>query len=149
MCKGISGFCHKQRGVLVTPKSNSHTKIAEILGIKDNKRVEFRQFVKFELHPLGSLTSTKKKDWKFVLDEDERPDWFFEDDWSDRCKKICFEFIIAEWVKGGCECSLDLRGTSVSDLGQLQSVGGYLDLEGTPVSKEMASKVKVGRNIYF
>jgi hypothetical protein len=49
---------------------------------------------------------------------------------------------------------LDLRGTPIESLGNLQSVGGYLDLKYTPSSKkyteeEIRQMVDVGGKIYM
>ena len=49
---------------------------------------------------------------------------------------------------------LDLVGTKIQSLGNLQSVGGYLYLDGTPMSKkyskqEIRQMVQVNGNIYL
>ena len=49
---------------------------------------------------------------------------------------------------------LDLEGTNIKSLGNLTSVGGYLDLSRTPLSKkytieEIRNMVKVGGDIYL
>jgi hypothetical protein len=41
--------------------------------------------------------------------------------------------IIPAWIKDGIGGFLDLRGTAVKTLGQLESVGGSLCLQGTVV----------------
>ena len=49
---------------------------------------------------------------------------------------------------------LDLEDTRIQSLGNLTSVGGWLDLEGTPLSKkyteeEIRSMVEVGSEVYL
>ena len=49
---------------------------------------------------------------------------------------------------------LNLRGTNIESLGNLTSVGGLLDLKGTPISRkysraEIRQMVKVDGEIYF
>ena len=90
-----------------------------------------RRFVKFELLPLGCLTSTDPTDWEFVLDEEEVPDWFIEDKWRDRCIEAAMKKIIPDWIKCGIQCSLCLVGcTNLTNLGALQSVKRCLYLAG-------------------
>ena len=50
--------------------------------------------------------------------------------------------------------NFNLYGTKIESLGNLTSVGGYLDLEGTPFSnkyseEEIRNMVKVGGDIYL
>ena len=127
MCIGISGIIHRGRYPLLWVGSNSHTKILKHFNLTDDQPVELRKFVKFELHPSGCLTSIDPADWVFVLDEDDRPDWFIESDWDSRCIAAAMRDIIPEWIKDGCPCSLNLVDTNVTSLGNLQSVGGYLN----------------------
>ena len=148
MCVGISGIIHYKRPPLFWLQSNSHTEILKHYKIKDDKPLELRRHVKFELHPLGSLTSTRPSDWRFVLDEDETPDWFMESDWADKCIRAGVKQIIREYIKNGCPCDLYLQDTPIKDLGQLKSVGGYLDLRNTPI-KDLGQLQSVGGDLYL
>ncbi len=134
MCKGISGIIHQKRSPLLWVKSNSHSVLLEHFKIDDSKPIELRRHVKFELWPLGSLTSTSPAKWRFALDEDEKPDWFIESDWAQRCIKATIKQIIPHWVKYGCPCDLILWNTKLTSLGKLRSVGGDLDLEDTRIT---------------
>ena len=145
MCRGISGLIHQKRGVLLWESSNSHTDLKEHFKLKDDKPVELRRFVKFELWPTGELTSLKPTDWEFVLDEDNTPDWFIESEWSSKCKAEAKK-IIRGWIKNGCICSLDLRGTKITSLGKLTSVGGYLDLGDTKITS-LGKLTSVGNSL--
>ena len=147
MCIGISGFIHRTRGVLVSTESNSHTVLWKIFfpGIKDDKPVELRNHVKFELRPTGVLTNLH--DWEYHTDEDETPDWYDEDDWREKAIKIGTQ-ILSCWVKDGCKSSLDLRGgEKLTSLGNLENVGGSLDLRDCKNLTSLGNLENVGDSL--
>ena len=127
--------------------SNDHAPLVHKLKLKDDK-LEDRDFVRIELLPLNSLTSTKPKEWEFRVDEvGSLPLWFRKTqvDWEFQCKKILAEKIIPIWIKEGVGGGLYLRGSQVKTLGQLKSVGGYLDLRGTQVKTPLKNIIVSGR----
>ena len=108
--------------------SNNHQPLVEKLELKDDKLVD-RDFVRIELCPLKSLTSTKPADWGFNVDEKGTlPLWFRKTqvDWEFKCRKILIEKIIPSWIKDGVGGSLDLRGTQVKSLPDKLKVKGAI-----------------------
>ena len=87
-------------------------------------------------------------------------------------EEIGLEWMMEDWIEGkelrslllqtGAETipfrevrgNLDLNGIKIKDLGNLQRVDGFLDLEGTPISemyseREIRAMVRVEGDIYF
>lgn len=130
--------------------SNDHQPLVKLLHLRDDKPAELRNFIRIELWPKNSLTSTNPNDWEFRIDETGNlPSWFEDhrDDWQRECLRILTKTIIPRWVKKGVGGSLDLEGTQVKSLGSLQSVGGFLYLTGTQV-KSLPKTLKVKSAIY-
>ena len=128
--------------------SNSHTDIIKSLNLRDDKLPD-RNFVKIECWPKASLTSTDITDWEFRIDEvGSLPSWFENKklDWEHKCLSLLVKRIIPDWIKDGIQGNLDLRGTKVTTLGKLTTVGGFLDLRFTKVTT--IGNVKVAGEVY-
>jgi len=152
MCIGKGMIIRKgQRHPDYAMDSNDHSPLVKLLHLRDDKPIETRNFIRIELWPCDSLTSTNPDDWEFKIDEQGYlPAWFEDkkEDWEYKCLRILTKKIIPTWIKKGVGRYLDLRGTQVKSLGSLQSVGGYLDLEGTQV-KSLGSLQSVGGFLYL
>ena len=127
--------------------SNDHQPLVEKLGLRDDKLLD-RNFVRIEMLPLKSLTSTKYEDWEFKVDEEGTlPGWFEEDIeiWKEKCLYVLANKIIPQWVKEGVKGSLYLDNTQVKSLGSLKEVGGSLYLRNTQVkiTDEMRNKFDI------
>ena len=97
---------------------------------KDN-RFSKRSIVHISAIPLNCLTSINDQDWKLRVNEigSTLPAWF-EDErqlWLDRCLDKT-KSVVNLWIKEGVKGDLNLQFTTVQDLGQLQSIEGYLRL---------------------
>ena len=118
MCIGKAFIIRKgQRHPDYLMDSNNHAPLVESLGLRDDKPVELKNFIRVEMLPLGSLTSEDPKDWQFSIDEIGRlPDWFEEkiSDWEDKCKNLLTKVIVPSWIKDGVGGSLDLRDTKIT-----------------------------------
>lgn len=129
MCIGKGMIIRKGR---ISPDyaldSNDHSPLVKKLKLKDDK-LEDRDFVRIELWPKNSLTSTKEKDWGFRVDEaGTLPLWFrkTQEDWRLKCLAVLFDKIIPKWVKKGVGGSLDLGGTQVKSLPKQLKVKGTI-----------------------
>jgi hypothetical protein len=134
MCKIASCILTKNYKTLFHPSSDRHEDIVDMYSLKDVNIKERREWLRVEIHPLKSLTSTDKKDWNFTIDEEKPlPKWF---DWE-LANKSCKEDLIklikknryVDWAG-----DLYLRGTGITALPENLSVGGYLDLQGTGIT---------------
>ena len=115
--------------------SNDHAPLVTAKELRDDKPVEIRNFVRVEILPLDSLTSTNPDDWKVRWDEPSLPSWFEEDAplWNEKCLQDMVTVIVPKWIEEGIGGYLDLRGTAVKTLGNLEKVNGSLYLRGTAV----------------
>jgi hypothetical protein len=166
----MSGIITKTN-ILFSNISDSHEKILSENNIKDISYGKSREFLRFELIPNKSITSTNKSEWDFNLDEEsdvsELPDWY---------NKSSIEIIDKTYssalslIKKGrylnWECILDLGYTKITELpdnlnvrGSLYlyntkitklpnnlAVGAFLDLEGTCIT-ELPNDLSVGASI--
>lgn len=96
MCKFKSAIITK-KGVHLTPMYNdSHSAMLKGMNIEDNNFNAMRVFVRAELvPPKGDKTADISK-WKYIVDQDIKPDWYNNDP-----EKYATEMreAVAEWMK--------------------------------------------------
>jgi hypothetical protein len=141
MCKTHSCILTRKYKVLTHPHSDGHEDIIEKHKLKDDLIKEKREWLRIELHPLNSLTSTTPEDWTFILDEGRPlPGWYD----CELAKSACIENLIkeinngrytGEWKGLSVGGYLYLRGTQIKELPDNLSVGGSLDLQGTQIKE--------------
>jgi len=152
MCIGKAMIiCKGQRYPDYVMDSNDHKPLVKKLKLTDERPAILRNFIRVELSPLNSLTSTRPADWDVHIDEcGDLPAWFEDKkaDWEYKCIKIMTEKIVPSWIKDGVSGSLDLRHTQVKTLGSLKSVEGSLCLWGTQI-KTLGSLKDVGDSLYL
>ena len=79
MCRFKSGIITKN-GVTLAPMYNdSHSRLLESMGIKDNHINAMKVFVRAELSPPNNDKTIDVSEWKYVVDQDIVPDWYEED----------------------------------------------------------------------
>lgn len=96
MCKFKSGIILKNRVVLTPMFNDSHSSLLERLGIEDTSENAMRIFVRVELTPPDNDRSTDPKTWKYIVDQDIKPDWYETD--SKRYENE-FREKVENWVK--------------------------------------------------
>ena len=74
MCKLKSAIILKDR--IFIPDYDSHSKMLEELGIKDDYLGASKKFVRAELSPKSGDVFTDIDSWVFVIDQDITPEWF-------------------------------------------------------------------------
>lgn len=108
MCKFKSGIITKSKVFLAPIYNDSHSDLLRSLNIEDNHINASKMFVRAELIPYANDKKIPVSEWKFVVDQDIVPDWFFEDpgkyesefrnavqDWMDKhFEVICGEMCI-------------------------------------------------------
>ena len=77
MCQLKSAIVLKDRVYL--PDHDSHDKMLAELGIKDTKKNAETKFVRVELVPINGDIFAPVDNWRLNVDQDIRPDWFFEE----------------------------------------------------------------------
>ena len=77
MCRFKSGIILKNKCYM--PNKDHHAGMLEELSIEDNYENAIRKFVRAELVPDNNEWWTSPDGWKFVVDQDEIPDWFADD----------------------------------------------------------------------
>jgi len=145
MCNPAS-FIVTQNGAFWHPEENSHSAIAERHRLDMGDRA-MSKHVSVEISPPDRDYMLPFDQWVFKTDQPDLPDWYSAQ-WAEQ---MCREELprwaekhLGEIVTLGCGdaprqfrfCNegLDLSDTGVTDLGQLQSVGGLLDLSDTGVT---------------
>ena len=79
MCRFKSGIITKN-GVTLAPMYNdSHSRLLESMGIKDNQTNAMRVFVRAELVPPNNDKTVDVDKWKYIVDQDIVPDWYEQD----------------------------------------------------------------------
>ena len=79
MCKFKSAIILKNKVVLAPEGNESHSDLLVSLNIEDNYMNASKKFVRAELVPKDNNKATDISEWKFIVDQDETPDWFNED----------------------------------------------------------------------
>ena len=96
MCRFKSGIILKNKVVVAPGENDSHSDLLESLGIKDDYFGATNVFVRAELVPANDewwINPAEEPDkWRFVVDQDMRPDWF-----DDEHKKIFREAVCGWW----------------------------------------------------
>ena len=77
MCRMKSAIVLKDR--IYVPDHDSHDKMLSELGIKDTERNAETKFVRVELYPQDGDIFSPVDNWALSVDQDIRPDWFFEE----------------------------------------------------------------------
>ena len=77
MCKLKSCLVLEDR--IFCPDYDSHDRMLEELKIKDTQRNASTRFVRVELYPKDGDIFSDIDSWGFNIDQDIRPDWFFEE----------------------------------------------------------------------
>ena len=109
------------------PEHNHHEPLIIASKVRDQVDPVTRQFARVEVKPLGSLTSIKPSDWTATWDEPTAlPGWLDEQNehWLSECVREMVEIIVPNWIANGMRDGIDLRGTKLTDLGKLTSIGG-------------------------
>ena len=151
MCIGKAFIAIKgKRNPVYAKDSNDHLPLMKKYKLRDDRIIN-RNFVRLEAHPLGSLTSINPEDWEINTDEHNTLPAWFEDkqiDWLEKCRQKMIKFVVPNWIKDGVGGSLNLGGTKVTSLGELQSVGGSLYLGDTKVTS-LGELQSVGGSLYL
>lgn len=109
MCKLKSAIAFKDR--IFMPDYDSHSRMLEELGIKDDFLGASRKFVRVELSPVDGDVFSDIDSWKLTVDQDIRPEWFS----GDECKAKMIE-AVKEWAKTHLHIGIDgLKITSGED----------------------------------
>ena len=93
MCQLKSAIVLKDR--VYCPDHDHHTRMLEELKIKDTRENAERLFVRVELLPADGDIFSPVETWKLCVDQDIKPDWFFED--VERPKVIA---VVKAWAAG-------------------------------------------------
>lgn len=92
MCNFWSAILTRDGVVLWDRDITSHEEIIQKHGLNDKKLAD-RDFVRIEITP-NDITSKKKSDWRYKLDEPSTaPDWYANDPMTQEKK------VWAEWMK--------------------------------------------------
>ena len=150
MCKVYSTILTDNYSVLDHPGSDSHEDIIEKYHLQDDKIGRERSWLRAEVTPQVSLTSTDKKDWHFRLDEQQDgglPPWYD----AGKGEQIVLDHVVEQIAKGRYmgewEGDLNLRDTAITLLPEGLRVGGDLNLSGTPITA-LPEGLTVGGKIY-
>ena len=93
MCKLKSAIVLKDR--IFIPDYDSHSKMLDELGIKDDYLGASKKFVRVELSPLDGDPFSDIEKWELTVDQDIVPEWFSKEE----CKPKMIESVKA-WAKG-------------------------------------------------
>nr|DAF74487.1 MAG TPA: hypothetical protein [Caudoviricetes sp.] len=100
MCKLKSAIAFKDR--IFMPDYDSHSRMLEELGIKDDYLGASKKFVRVELSPADGDVFSDIDGWELTVDQDIRPEWFSEDE----CKAKMIE-AVKEWAKTYLHIGID------------------------------------------
>lgn len=100
MCKLKSGIILKNR--VFVPEYDSHTKMLEELGIKDDYLNASKTFVRVELSPADDDAFSDIDTWVFEVDQDIVPDWYSEEDYKPQVIEA-----VKEWAKTHIHTGVD------------------------------------------
>ena len=146
MCIGISLIISRGR---MEPYGlsgeNSHEKLKEHFKIRDAGQ----NIIPVEWHPTGELTDIAA--WKFHIDDNaEKYAWFTEreNEYIEAARVFLENEILKILNTGNYFGFLDLRGTGITSLGALTSVGGSLDLRDTGITS-LGALTSVGGSLYL
>ena len=94
MCHFKSGIILKNKCVIAQGSNDSHSDLLQELGIKDDYIGMTKTFVRAELIPDNNEwwinPAEKPGKWKFIVDQDEVPEWFDEEKYEDEFREyVC------------------------------------------------------------
>nr|DAJ43262.1 MAG TPA: hypothetical protein [Caudoviricetes sp.] len=98
MCRFKSGIILKNKVVVAPGENDSHSDLLESLGINDDYFGATNVFVRAELVPVNNewwIDPAEEPDkWRFVVDQDMRPEWFDESE-----HEKVFRKAVCDWWK--------------------------------------------------
>ena len=100
MCKLKSAIILKNR--VFVPEYDSHTKMLEELGIKDDYLNASKTFVRVELSPADGDMFSDIDTWEFSVDQDIMPEWYDEDIYKPHVVEA-----VKEWAKDHIHIGVD------------------------------------------
>ena len=93
MCQFKSGLILKNKTICPLDHDN-HEEMIKKAGLKDNGYSP--KFVRVEIHPIdGNIFNHDLKNWKLIVDQDYRPDWF-EEKWTEEEMKKELQILFKE-----------------------------------------------------
>ena len=100
MCQLKSGIVLKDR--IFMPEYDSHSKMLEELGIKDDYLGASKKFVRVELSPENGDVFSNIDEWKLKVDQDIKPEWFSEEEYKPKIVEA-----VKEWAKKHIHIGVD------------------------------------------
>ena len=100
MCRLKSGIILKNR--VFVPEYDSHTKMLEELGIKDDYFNARKTFVRVELSPIDGDVFSDIGTWRLTVDQDITPEWYDEDIYKPQVVEA-----VKEWAKDHIHIGVD------------------------------------------
>lgn len=79
MCEFKSGLILKNKVVLAPMWNESHSRLLENMGIEDTAFNASKKFLRVELLPKNGDKTTDISEWRYKVDQDNRPDWYEKD----------------------------------------------------------------------
>lgn len=79
MCKFLSAIVFKDRVEFAPLDNQSHSHLLEKMGIADTRENALTKFVRVEITPPVGNAGASMRNWKYLVDQDIRPDWYNED----------------------------------------------------------------------
>ncbi len=100
MCKLKSAIVLKNK--IFMPEYDSHSRMLEELGIKDDYLNASKKFVRVELSPNNGDVFSDIDSWELTVDQDIKPEWFNEEEY----KPLIVEHT-KEWAKSHIHIGID------------------------------------------
>jgi len=129
MCQFKSGVVFKNRVVLASRENESHSALLESLGVEDTRENALTKFVRVELIPKDDNKTTDVSEWKYIVDQDDTPQWYDED--TERYEQE-FRDAVKEWWEGKFEEICGHPWTVMKE----DELGTYYVLDGITESGE-------------
>jgi hypothetical protein len=151
MCYDLNLIFRQGRKVADWSELNlGHEDLMRELEIDDGGPLITRKHVKAEAHPKVSWTSTSPDDWEIEIDEKGTlPEWYTKDPgkWFELGFRQVLKFI--KLAKAGkFKGSIQFGAKYICTLGDIQTIGGDADFEGSQV-KEVPQLQTIGGNADF
>ena len=100
MCMLKSGIVLKNK--IFVPEYDSHTRMLEELGIKDDYLNASKTFVRVELSPIDGNVFSDIDTWKLRVDQDITPEWYDEDTYKPQVVEA-----VKKWAKDHVHIDVD------------------------------------------
>lgn len=100
MCMLKSGIILKNK--IFVPEYDSHTRMLEELGIKDDYLNASKTFVRVELSPIDGNVFSDIDTWKLRVDQDITPEWYDEDTYKPQVVEA-----VKKWAKDHIHIDVD------------------------------------------